>query len=433
MCDRRCSEQGSTFAIAAWPNLKLPANDKKQKSAIFTFLMLFMQSATSVAIHNLGKDIHTLRRNSSWLFLRRRMFPGFRVGELLLWFLFHISWPIMAAIIYSLSGKFEDVKFMSLSQFALIQSVVITVKAICLLPFWWFYFVKLKYVRLPKKMALHFLTAPVYIILCILFTYISLVHILHIPYLRNARLTDAYNLMIIYFLHFALFHAYNFWLHTREQLKKEQELKELAYQSEIHALKSQIEPHFLFNTLNSISASVPPSLETTRVLIAQLADTFRYALRVNETQLVPLADELDFTKTWLALEQQRFGKRLHVEYKIDENALSLMVPPMLLQPLVENALNHGLADKLEGGTVTIECTVQKSSTIYIAVSDTGVGYDGNLEQMFDRGVGLSNTAKRLKLFYNENLSVVRQAEGLLFSFHLPIQPVYETKRINYRR
>lgn len=390
-----------------------------------------MHSAVSVTVDNFGKNTYPLRKSSIWFFLRRRMFPGFQVGELLLWFVFHISWPLMAAVIYSLSGRFEDAKFMTLSQFALIQSFVITGKAICLLPFWLLYFVKLKYVPLSKKMALHFITAPVYVFLCILFMYISLVHILHVPYPRTARLTDIYNLMIIYVSYFALFHAYNFWLHTKEQVKKEQALKELAYQSEIHALKSQIEPHFLFNTLNSISASVPPSLETTRVLIAQLADTFRYALRANENELVLLADELDFTKTWLALEQQRFSKRLRVEYKIDENALSAMVPPMLLQPLVENALNHGLAEKLEGGMVTIECTVQENNSIYIGISDTGVGYSGNLEQMFDRGVGLSNTAKRLKLFYNENLSVERQKVGLLFSFQLPMQAVYEKKRTNY--
>jgi LytS/YehU family sensor histidine kinase len=221
-------------------------------------------------------------------------------------------------------------------------------------------------------------------------------------------------------MNFILFHAYNFWLSTQRQQKKERELRELAFQSEINALRAQIEPHFLFNTLNSISASVPPTLEKTRVLIAQLADTFRYALRVSVSQFVALGDEIDFLKTWLALEKQRFGERLAIDYQIDANAVGVMVPPMILQPLVENALNHGIAPKIDGGTVTIQCEV-RNEWVYVAVSDTGVGYTGDLKEILYKSVGLSNISKRLKLLYNQSLQVELQQEGLRFSFTIPLK------------
>lgn len=389
-----------------------------------------MQSANPVTIGAFRKNVRPSYVYGLARFLSRRIFPGFLVGELLLWLLFHTSWPLMLAVIYNLSGKFNETNFMTFSRFATIQAFSVSVKALFLLPLWWLYFVKWKNLLPTKTLGLHIITAPIYVALCISFVYVTLMHILHVPYPRNSRFADSYSLMITYITNLALFYAYNFWLRTKEQQKKEQAVKELAYQSEIQALRSQIEPHFLFNILNSISASVPPSLEKTRVLIAQLADTFRYAFRVNENELVTLADELDFTKTWLALEQQRFGERLQVEYIIDERALTATVPPMLLQPLVESALRHGFAQNPGGGKVTIECVLREGNAVYVAISDTGASFNGDSEQLFNCGVGLKNTARRLKLFYNEKLNVNRQVEGLLFSFYLPIQPPYETKRIN---
>jgi two-component system, LytTR family, sensor kinase len=381
-------------------------------------LKLSMQAIASASAGTMNQTTRPSLWRSLQHFFGRRIFPGFRVGEMLLWMIFFISWPLMLVIIYNITGRFNDPGFMPFSQFASIQAFVLTGKAVFILPFWWLYFVKLKNLSLSKKIALHFLTSPVYIGLCIASLYVALVHILHLPYPRNSRLADVYNLMINYVSHFTLFHAYNFWLHTREQMKKEQAIKELAYQTEIKALKSQIEPHFLFNTLNSISASVPPSLEKTRVLIAQLADTFRYALQVSETQWITLKEEVDFLKTWLALEQHRFGKRLQVVYKIDDECLSYKIPPMLLQPVIENSLKHGLSEKLEGGKVTIECWLDDKAVV-IAISDTGTGYCGELENMLNKGIGLSNISRRLQLLFNETIQVERGEQGLRFSFRVP--------------
>ena len=252
----------------------------------------------------------------------------------------------------------------------------------------------------------------------------------------RAVIGDLYSTWIFYCSHFALFHAYNFWLDTQRRYRKEQEylikeqqLKDLAHQGELKALKSQIEPHFLFNTLNSISASVPPDQENTRVLIARLADTFRYALMTTERDTVSLSEEIEFIKTWLALEKHRLGNRLATCFEIDDEVLCTPVPPMILQPLVENALNHGIAPKINGGTVTIQCK-RVNNFVSITVSDTGIGYKGNLEQMFEAGIGLSNISRRLKLLHGQPLHAEKDTQGLRFCFKLPIVTGHEEKSIH---
>lgn len=351
--------------------------------------------------------------------LQKRIFPGFRIGEGIAWILFLISWPLMLALIFQIFGRFNDPAFMTMGTFLSIQGVVITVKAFYLLPFWWLFFIKLKHSRLSVKILLHIPLSVVYTTVALYSIHYWLTVGLHRTYTWSAMTSDIYNLMLAYFSYFTLFHAYNFYLHIKEQARKEQELRELAYQSEIIALKAQIEPHFLFNTLNSISASVPPSMEKTRVLIAQLADTFRYALRVSERQTATLEEEIDFIKTWLALEQHRFGKRLSVNYDIDTAILNIQVPSLILQPLIENAIKHGIAPQINGGSVTLSCKME-NGFVQVIVSDTGVGYPGNLDTIFNKGVGLKNTSKRLHHYYNQLLQVSRNTEGLAFSFKIPI-------------
>lgn len=387
----------------------------------------------------LPKTIHDLKHSDEWswkFFFWRliliRTWVGFTIGEALVWFGFVVIWPLVLGLIYFYGGFFVNASgFFSVKHFVLINVIVVSLQSIFIIPFWWLMFSKLKQVSLYKRILLHIPGGCIYSGLVIIFYWQIKEGLIQEQYNEKELLSDLYNSFASYTKYFIVFHAYNFWLSIQRQNKKEQQLRELNFQSEINALKTQIEPHFLFNTLNSISASVPPSLEKTRILIAQLADTFRYALRVNESRFVTLGEELEFMKTWLALEQQRFGPRLKIYYEIDDLVLNVLVPPMLLQPLVENALNHGIAEKLEGGSVTITCKVKPNNLIYIAVSDTGVGCNGDLDEIMNKGVGLSNTAKRLHLLYNKPLYVDRQKEGLIFSFNLPMNDYHEKKSYNY--
>ncbi|HMQ00046.1 MAG TPA: histidine kinase, partial [Cyclobacteriaceae bacterium] len=138
--------------------------------------------------------------------------------------------------------------------------------------------------------------------------------------------------------------------------KKENEKAELALKNQemqISLLKSQINPHFFFNTLNSLSTLVGTSKEKARKVITQLSDIFRYALDSHGGQLVKLNKEINFIENYVKIQHVRFGDRLQFIKKIDENVLGMDIPPMILQPLVENAVKYGIAPKDNGGSITL--------------------------------------------------------------------------------
>ncbi|MBO0607869.1 histidine kinase [Myceligenerans salitolerans] len=149
--------------------------------------------------------------------------------------------------------------------------------------------------------------------------------------------------------------------------------RELAADARLHALRAQINPHFLFNVLNTIASKSRTDPEEARALLLRLSDFFRYAVR-QDGQLAEFAQEYFFVRTYLTLEQARFGDRLRVRYDIDPQVLTAHVPVLTIQPLVENAVKHGLADKVDGGTVTLRARVDPlTRTTSIRVSDDGVG------------------------------------------------------------
>ncbi len=155
--------------------------------------------------------------------------------------------------------------------------------------------------------------------------------------------------VVVYYLQcFSLLHVYNFFIEREAQMKKEKELADAAFRSEINALKAQIQPHFLFNTLNSISASVPIEQEPTRELIARLADTFRYSLYCTEHEWVPLKEEIRYIRTMLELEHSRFRERLAFSISPLNGSENVLIPAMLLQPVVENAIRHGISPSING-------------------------------------------------------------------------------------
>ena len=135
-------------------------------------------------------------------------------------------------------------------------------------------------------------------------------------------------------IQFGCFFAYRYFKENQRKLKVEGELKTAALKSELSALKAQLNPHFLYNIFNTISASVPPENEKTRNMIAELSDLFRYQLKASQVEKVPLSEELEFVNKYLALEKERFQERLKVDINVEENLKSEMVPPMLLQPLI---------------------------------------------------------------------------------------------------
>ncbi len=169
---------------------------------------------------------------------------------------------------------------------------------------------------------------------------------------------------------------------------------ELA-QAELRALRAQIHPHFLFNALNSIAALIAVNPRAAEDTTTGLAEAFRYTLRASEHDTVRLGEELEFLRTVLAIERTRFGERLRVVEDVEPGAEDVPVPSLLLQPLVENAVRHGLARRPEGGTLRIGAR-REGSLLRLTVEDDGAGMDGDAAARA-AGFGLRSVRERLRL------------------------------------
>ena len=294
-----------------------------------------------------------------------------------------------------------------------------TLKGLLTIPIYYLIFVVLKNKSLIFRLQFHLITCPLYVFLWFNI-YRIFAELFDLFYLRGTgKVWDIYIPTLFYFLQFGFFHAYEYWQNFQLQTIKEQKLKEAARVAEINNYKAQLQPHFLFNTLNSINSTLTKDNEPARELIAKLADTFRFAMKINDKELIPLREEIEFNKTCLELEQARFSDRLKVIYAIDESLSENLVPPMILQPIIENAIKHGIAKSIEGGTIFI--SIQKENNkMNFEIADTGFGITENKENA--NGIGLSNTKKRLAIMYNEELILEKNfPKGAKVSFRIPIQ------------
>ena len=183
------------------------------------------------------------------------------------------------------------------------------------------------------------------------------------------------------------------------------EQEKLLMAARIEALSSQINPHFLFNTLNSISSLIRTKPETARMLIGKLSNLLRQRLK-SRNHFVPLREEMHAIDQYLDIEVIRFGPQLRVRKEIGADTLDLLVPSMILQPLIENSIKHGLTAKLGGGTVTVR-SFRNGESLVIEVADDGFGMsDEQLEKAMTAGIGLSNVNERLMVTYGEDHPLV---------------------------
>ena len=217
--------------------------------------------------------------------------------------------------------------------------------------------------------------------------------------------------------------AIKVWNALRIEMKLEEQ-KHLLLEARLDALQRQINPHFLFNTLNSIASLVRVKPELAREMTVKLANILRALLKDHDTY-VPLRDELNFTDDYLDIEVVRFGAdKLHVEKEIDPQTLDILVPSILLQPLIENSIKHGLEPRIHGGTVTLRSKLN-GDRVLIEVADDGVG-------MGDRprtglasngaGIGMKNVQERLEVLYGTQATfniVSNPGRGTLVSIEIP--------------
>ena len=181
----------------------------------------------------------------------------------------------------------------------------------------------------------------------------------------------------------------------------------LARDAELRALKAQVNPHFLFNSLNSISALTSSDASKAREMCILLGDFLRRTLGLGEKSAIPLEEELSLIRAFLAVEKVRFGARIQMEENIDESALHVPVPPLLLQPLVENAVVHGIANLVEGGWIHLDVHAQNGN-LTITVENS---FDPDAPPRRKSGVGLVNVRQRLQARYGNQASFAVKTEG----------------------
>jgi two-component system, LytTR family, sensor kinase len=204
---------------------------------------------------------------------------------------------------------------------------------------------------------------------------------------------------------------------VRDEEAAAAEARVLAQQAQLVALRAQINPHFLFNALHSVGALVASDPARADMAIECLGDLLRYALGTESEVL--FAQEWKFTENYLAFEQLRLGDRLAVDAAADDRAMAVMVPPLILQPLVENAVRHGIADRAEGGRIELRALAQEGR-LMLRVTDDG---KGSAEEARD-GLGLSSVRRRLAALYGDRaaVSVVSSTAGFTVTVALPLMP-----------
>src|SRR5712664_2723304 len=211
------------------------------------------------------------------------------------------------------------------------------------------------------------------------------------------------------------------WNNTRIEMNLERH-QQLLLKARMDALSSQINPHFLFNTLNTVSALIRFDPDSARGVVLKLSNILRRLLRKHET-FVPLSEELQFIDDYLDIEVARFGRdNLEIVKQLSEETLDAFVPSMLLQPIVENSLKHGLAPKIDGGRIQLR-TTNRNGRLHIEIEDNGVRIsEEKMPHVYVEGIGLSNVRERLRVLYSTDFRLEiesRTGEGTVIRIDIP--------------
>jgi two-component sensor histidine kinase len=221
--------------------------------------------------------------------------------------------------------------------------------------------------------------------------------------------------------------ALRFYQRSKDRERHEAELESRLVQARLQALRMQLNPHFLFNTLNSIASLVYEEPQAADEMIGSLSELLRLALDDSTGQEITLREELNFLDKYLLIEQARFGERLRIEKEIEPEALDATVPILILQPLVENAVKHGIETQLAPGVVRVVAK-KSGDKLLLQVADNGRGAEAASDGKLKEGVGLSNTRSRLRELYGEGGSLIIRA-GETGGFLAEIQIPWRTKLI----
>ncbi len=217
--------------------------------------------------------------------------------------------------------------------------------------------------------------------------------------------------------------ALDYYRRFRDEKLRAAEIETRLAKAELAALRMQLHPHFLFNTLNTIASLVREQPEEAERIVVRLADLLRASLNGSADSEIPLRDELSFIRKYLEIELIRFEDRLQVDWNIDDETLAALTPALILQPLVENAVKHGVAPLERNGVLTVSAR-RSDSALVLRVSDNGPGLPDDWESVAENRIGLTNTRERLKqLFGNKQLFSLERLDpkGTLVTIEIPFK------------
>jgi two-component system, LytTR family, sensor kinase len=207
--------------------------------------------------------------------------------------------------------------------------------------------------------------------------------------------------LIMYWLMVFAHSGWHYYRRYREREVQTSELRRELTEARLEALRMQLNPHFLFNTLHAISALIHESPEAADRVVARLSELLRLSLDQSKPQEVPLSEEIGFLEQYLEIEQTRFADRLKVEKQIEPETTDALVPYLILQPLVENAIRHGIEPREEQGKLGIRAR-RNNGTLELRVTDNGAGLSQQETASLREGIGISNTRSRLQHLYGAN-------------------------------
>ena len=288
--------------------------------------------------------------------------------------------------------------------------------------------------RWPAALAVHVAAALLY----------SVVHTATMLLVRSALWTDAGKhygvawtsfvqrqylmqldwMLMTYTAIVGLSYALDYRRESQDRAIKAAQLETRLVEARLQTLQAELHPHFLFNTLHAISTLVHTSPETADRMISRLSDLLRLTFDGTGSAAISLQEELEFLQKYLEIEQIRFQDRLSVEYDVQPDTLDAEVPRLILQPLVENAIKHGVSPRNGRGLVRVSSHVRDGS-LWLEVRDNGAGLPGGARSRVPSGVGLSNTRARLECLYGaaHRLELASGAEGLAVQMQIPLTRV----------
>lgn len=227
--------------------------------------------------------------------------------------------------------------------------------------------------------------------------------------------------LIEYWIIYGLVMAWNYYKEIKNKQVEIAQIENQLVNAKLNALRYQLQPHFLFNTLNAISSLMEDNVKQAQTVVSKLGNLLRTVLDHNQQNTTTLSEELNFIKSYLDIEQVRFQDRLEVTYNIDEAFLQYHIPSLILQPLVENAIKHGISRMDEAGKIEIEVKKPSPDRLSIRVSDNGPGVDRSTENPLNNGIGLNNIKERLEKMYGNNCTLnIHTEKNVGFSVDISI-------------